>query len=85
MNLNSDLYSASVNTALYEISCYIRPRYKGTRLYFPRNILVSAQDGLTHGGPANMVHILQVKFVLHSSKGFGAAIKLISNLLSLFG
>ena len=30
---DTDLYSASVNAELYEISCYIRPRCNGTRLY----------------------------------------------------
>ena len=28
-----DLSSASVNAVLYEIPCYIRPRYKGTKLH----------------------------------------------------
>ena len=30
---HSDLYSTSVDAVLYEISCYIRPRYNGTQLY----------------------------------------------------
>ena len=30
---HSDLYSASVSAVLYEILCYIGPRYSGIRLY----------------------------------------------------
>ena len=33
VNTNSDLCSASVTRVLYTISCWIRPCYKGTRLY----------------------------------------------------
>ena len=33
LRCDTDLYSASVNTMLYEISCYIGPLYDNTQLY----------------------------------------------------
>ena len=33
LDKNFDLYSASVTEVTYAISCYVGPRYNGTRLY----------------------------------------------------
>ena len=52
---NSDLYSTSVIALIYTTSCYIGPRYNGTRLYYCVRILKRDPDTLN-------IHLLTDQF-----------------------
>ena len=49
VSLKSNLYSASVNTVLYEILYHIRPCYKGTQLYLTHSGSVTPYNNIDLG------------------------------------